>query len=252
MDLREQEEKHGVRLQDWEAALNYIDKFTLIILYGLTAVPSQFRTLQQYFETSLTDFGKVTLPIIRGIYHLIMLNVGWETQLLWYPITRHRALRVPTPFYRITGSLNGIFEVDKEEPNVQQSTEGWQCLFKACKLSIELTDALFQHQLQWEYNLLLLWKHPLENEILRNGLEYALHPRSSLSVSTEYSRLLNHFLHKLYDSFDFYSVLQDERYYTNKSMLPFISQLSRNQGECLCCNRSNSRTDHVRAILFFF
>ncbi|KAL7331925.1 hypothetical protein PS15p_204048 [Mucor circinelloides] len=211
MDLREQEEKHGVRLQDWEAALNYIDKFTLIILYGLTAVPSQFRTLQQYFETSLTDFG-------------------WETQLLWYPLIRHRALRVPTPFYRITGSLNGIFEADTEEPDVQQSTEGWQCLFKACKLSIELTDALFQHQLQWEYNLLLLWKHPLENEILRNGLEHALHPKFSLSVSTEYPRLLNHFLHKLYDSFDFYPILQDERYYTNKSMLPFISQLSRNQG----------------------
>lgn len=64
MNLREQDEKHGVRLQDWEAALNYIDKFTLIILYGQTAVPSQFRTLQQYFETSLTDFGKVALAII--------------------------------------------------------------------------------------------------------------------------------------------------------------------------------------------
>lgn len=67
MDLREQKEKHGVRLQDWEAALNCVDKFTLIILYGRTAVPSQFRTLQQYFETSLTDFGKAALAKIWGI-----------------------------------------------------------------------------------------------------------------------------------------------------------------------------------------
>ncbi|CAO3644973.1 unnamed protein product [Mucor fragilis] len=211
MDLREQKEKHGVRLQDWEAALNCVDKFTLIILYGRTAVPSQFRTLQQYFETSLTDFG-------------------WKTQLLWYPLVGHRSMRIPAPFFRITGSLNGIFEADTTESSTQQSTEGWQCLFKACKLSTELTDALFQRQIQWEYNLLLLWKHPAENEILRYGLEYALHPKSSLSVSCEYPKLLNHFLYKLYDSFDFYPVLQDEQYYSNKSMLPIISQLSRNQG----------------------
>ncbi|GAN07005.1 hypothetical protein MAM1_0144c06495 [Mucor ambiguus] len=214
MDLREQDEKHGVRLQDWDAALNYIDKFTLIILYGLTAVPSQFRALQHYFETSLTDFG-------------------WETQLLWYPIIRHRSLRIPAPFFRITGALNGIFEIGNAEYNVQESTEGWQCLFKACKLSTELTDNLFQHQIQWEYNLLLLWKHPVESEILRNGLEHALHPRSSLSVSSEYPKLLNYFLHKLFNSFDFYPVLQDERYYTNKAMMPIISQLSRHQVQLL-------------------
>ncbi|OAD08802.1 hypothetical protein MUCCIDRAFT_105769 [Mucor lusitanicus CBS 277.49] len=211
MNLREQDEKHGVRLQDWEAALNYIDKFTLIILYGQTAVPSQFRTLQQYFETSLTDFG-------------------WETQLLWYPLIRHRPLRVPAPFFRITGALNGIFEADIAESSAQQPTEGWRCLFRACKQSTELTDTLFQHQIQWEYNLLLLWKHPIENEILKDGLEHALHPGSSLSVSSEYPKLLNHFLHKLYDSFDFYPVLQDEQYYTDKSMLPIISRLSRHQG----------------------
>ncbi|KAL9560133.1 hypothetical protein MBANPS3_000097 [Mucor bainieri] len=214
MNLREQDEKHGVRLQDWEAALNCIDKFILIILYGLAAVPSQFRTLQQYFETSLTDFG-------------------WETQLLWYPLIRHRSLQVPALFYRITGALNGTFEADSAEPNAQQSTEGWHCLFKACKLSTELTDTLFQYQMQWEYNLLLLWKHPVENEILRNGLEHALHPKSSLSVSSEYPKLLKHFLHKLFDSFDFCPVLQDERYYTNKSVLPIISQLSRHQVQLL-------------------
>lgn len=67
MDLREQDEKHGVRLQDWEAALNYIDKFTLISIYGLTAAPSRFTTLQQYFETSLTAFRKVAFIIVWGI-----------------------------------------------------------------------------------------------------------------------------------------------------------------------------------------
>jgi len=159
-----------------------------------------------------------------------MLYAGWETQLLWYPFIKHRSLRVPAPFFRITGSLNQVFEADSTETRVQQSTEGWQCFFKACKLSTELTDALFQRQIQWEYNLLLLWKHPAENEILRNGLEHALHPKSSLSVSSEYPKLLNHFLYKLYDSFDFYPVLQDERHYTNKSILPIISQLSRHQG----------------------
>lgn len=159
--------------------------------------------------------------------------VGWKSQLLWYPIVRQATLRVPIAFFRITGSLNGLFQA-QNDGNTEQDDDkitGWHHLFKACVLSTELTDALFQQQVQWEYNLLLLWKHPIENGILQNGLRHALHPKFSNSVSTEYPKLLNHFLFKLFDSFDFYTILQDEQYYTDKSILPILSQLSRNQGK---------------------
>jgi hypothetical protein len=235
MNLREQDEKYGVRLQDWEATLNYIDKFTLIIKYGITTRPSQFRLLQQYFETSLTDLGKVTLLHFSSLSDksLIFHLLGWKSQLLWYKLVRQAPLRVPIAFFRITGSLNGLFQAQNDGNAVQGDDKitGWHHLFKACVLSTELTDALFQQQVQWEYNLLLLWKHPVENGILHNGLRHALHPKFANSVSTEYPKLLNHFLFKLFDSFDFYTILQDEQYYTDKSILPILSQLSRNEGK---------------------
>ncbi|CEP10917.1 hypothetical protein [Parasitella parasitica] len=213
MDLREQNEKHGVRLEDWEVALKCISKLRVIIRYGLDAKPSQFRLSHQYFETSLTDFD-------------------WKSQLLWYPLARTALLRVPNALVRITGTLNGLFGIVKDIAIHEDDNKivGWYHLFMACKLSTELTDILFQNQAQWEYNLLLLWKHPMKNELLTNGLQHALHPKFSNSVSIEYPNLLKHFLYKLYDSFDFYTVLQDEHYYTDKSIIPIISQLSKNQG----------------------
>lgn len=165
--------------------------------------------------------------------------------MLWYPFIKKRSLRVPKAFFQITGSLNGLFEAEEDDRDDDKMV-GWHQLFTACKLSTELTDALFQYHIQWEYNLLLLWKHPIENEIVQNGFRLSLHPSLSKSVSNEYPKLLDHFLSQLYNSFDFDAVLRDEQYYADKNILPIISQLSRNQGKviCLILPRLLSRLDH--------
>lgn len=67
MNLREQEEVYSVQLEDWESALSCINKLGLIIRGGITALPSQFGTLQQYFETSLDNFGNLALVFFLTI-----------------------------------------------------------------------------------------------------------------------------------------------------------------------------------------
>jgi hypothetical protein len=77
------------------------------------------------------------------------------------------------------------------------------------------------------YNLLLLWKHPYEDTITHNCLYHTLYPKSSLSASIEYPKLLTYFLGKLYDSFTgAHEVIQDYTGYERPEMISIIKNLS--------------------------
>lgn len=75
--------------------------------------------------------------------------------------------------------------------------------------------------------MLLLWNHPYEDITVKASLEYALHPKTSLSVSIEYPNLLLHFLGKLYDSnTSIHKVIRGYNGYEQKDMIPIIQDLS--------------------------
>ena len=94
------------------------------------------------------------------------------------------------------------------------------------------------------YNLLLLWKHPLDNELLLDSLHHVLHDIPVLTTSLEYKRLLLHFLEKLYTSFpEAHRVICD---YSNEDTIvnDIVQDLSET-GVCLSHNLELS-------LIFFF
>jgi hypothetical protein len=47
----------GLRLQDWEMAINYLEVFKAILQYGLIVQPEIFTSVFEFFSTQLNEYG---------------------------------------------------------------------------------------------------------------------------------------------------------------------------------------------------
>lgn len=145
---------HGLRLQDWELVINYLDIFTTVLEYGLTMRPENFVKVFQFFDTILTEYGNFIY--LKG--NTIVFNeahiIDWESQLLWYQFTRtmtQKPFKIPYAFFQITGELGGLLvgDQEKEEELISlvdnnNQLSGWCDLFNACKLSETIRNVLFE------------------------------------------------------------------------------------------------------------
>ncbi|KAG0173654.1 hypothetical protein DFQ30_007276 [Apophysomyces sp. BC1015] len=235
MDLRNANRQlpQGIRLQDWELVQLYCKKLSCILGNGL-------HTLKAW-----TEGGNEDIMRTRDAYHLEMKNFfeeikiyDWKTQLLWcdlqlvaWPfldIDQQLQIQVPGSLYSITGSLHKLLVAIEPAETVAPEDEkmvGWVALFEGCKASRALTRELFKHKDNWMYNLLLLWKHPNEDEIVSHCLQQVLHPALSLSVHDEYNCLLIDFLAKLFQSFNGAQVVRDYSY-PIREMCQFTARLT--------------------------
>ncbi|KAI8890006.1 hypothetical protein K501DRAFT_313166 [Backusella circina FSU 941] len=199
----------GFRLQDWELILTLVGKVSDVARYALDT----FAPLNGFLKS--------------------LENKDWKTRLLWYDLSSHipelkQPISVPDSLYRLTGEMNGLFVSDQNKGGDDQSkTIGWIHLFDACKLSRTLIDTLFINHEKWMYNLILLWKHPNEDDIIGPCFREILHPKLNFSVSIEYPILLVDFIGRLADTFHIQKTIID--YYIQKDdvlLLKFISKLS--------------------------
>ncbi|KAI8991713.1 hypothetical protein BDF20DRAFT_57170 [Mycotypha africana] len=167
------------------------------------------------------------------------IRIDWRLQALWYPLMRSlidKPLPVTREFIDITGGLNGLFTLANEEDGENSSVSnkgsydnallaGWCDVFHTCGLSTGLTDDLFkntQYSTQWSYNLVSLWTHPSECQIISECFRRVLYPAHSLAVPAEYKNLLQYFLGRLYDSCEFSTIMNN---HDDHTIIPFVQKL---------------------------
>lgn len=51
---------YGLRLQDWELVIQYLEVFTTILQYGLIVQPETFVNMFQFFNTLSNEYGSIT------------------------------------------------------------------------------------------------------------------------------------------------------------------------------------------------